>query len=164
MDSLQQSDPAGYIHETHIIAGKGHWMERADTAAIDWMTQYRRNPWPQKVVWRQEEVVRPTFYWLEAPIDECRHQAMVVAEYQGNTIDILRCDYSRLTICLNDQMVDLDQPITIRYQGKNVFQGKIKRTIIHLQTTLDKRGDLRYSYPAVIEVKLPTKNSSTRAI
>ena len=116
------------------------------------------------MVWRQEEVVRTAFYWLEAPIDECRHQAMLVAEYQGNTINILRCDYSRLTVCLNDQMVDLDQPITICYQGKNVFQGKVKRTIAHLQATLDKRGDLRYSYPVVIEVKLLTRNSSTRAM
>lgn len=34
LDSLQQVEPEGYIHETHIVKGKGHWMDRADTAAI----------------------------------------------------------------------------------------------------------------------------------
>ena len=61
LDSLQAADLDGYVHETHIIKGKGHWMDRADTAAIAWMAQYRRNPYPDRVVWRQEEtMVRPS--------------------------------------------------------------------------------------------------------
>ena len=155
MDSLQQADPSGYIHETHIILGKGHWMDRADTAAISWMAQYRRNPWPQKVVWRQEEVTRPVFYWVEAPIEECHHQDMVVVEYENNTIDISHCDYTRLTFGLNDQMVNLDRPIVVRYRGKKLFKGKVKRTIAQMSMTLEKRSDLRYMFPAVLEVKLP---------
>lgn len=62
LDSLQQVEPGGYIHETHIAKGKGHWMDRVDTAAIAWMTKYKRNALPKKVVWRQEEVVRPSMY------------------------------------------------------------------------------------------------------
>ena len=54
MDSLQAHDPEGYIHETHILADKEHWMDREDRAAVPWMAQYRRNPWPKKLVWQQE--------------------------------------------------------------------------------------------------------------
>ena len=65
MDSLHAADPAGYVHETHIVAGKGHWMDRADTLAIAWMAKYRRNVVPERVVWRQEETVRPSMSWLK---------------------------------------------------------------------------------------------------
>lgn len=154
MDSLQQADPAGYIHETHILKDKGHWMDRADTAAIAWMAQYHRNPWPQRVVWRQEEVVSPSFYWLTAPADELQSGRTVIAEYKDNIIEILRCDYTRLLLRLNDSMVDLDRPVVVRYQGRILFEGKPIRTIATLCRTLNERSDLRYMFPAEVEAKL----------
>ena len=154
MDSLQQADNEGYIHETHIIQGKGHWMDRVDAAAVPWMAQYKRNPYPNKVVWRQEEVTRNAFYWLSVPEKECRHKAMVVAEIDKNVIEISESDYSRLTIYLNDDMVDLDKPITVRYNGKKVFKGKLSRTVGNMARTLEERGDVRYMFPAMVEVEL----------
>lgn len=154
MDSLQQADNEGYIHETHIIKGKGHWMDRVDAAAVPWMAQYKRNPYPTKVVWRQEEVTRKAFYWLSVPEEECRHKAMVVAEIDKNVINISESDYSRLTIYLNDDMVNLNKPVVVTYKGKRVFKGKLPRTIGNLARTLDERGDLRYMFPATVEVEL----------
>ena len=155
MDSLQQADNEGYIHETHIIKGKGHWMDRVDAAAVPWMAQYKRNPYPNKIVWRQEEVTRPAFYWLSVPEKECRHKAMVVAEIDKNVIEISESDYSRLTIYLNDDMVDLNKPVVVNYKGKKVFKGKLSRTIANMARTLDERDDLRYMFPAMVEVELP---------
>ena len=155
MDSLQQADNEGYIHETHIIKGKGHWMDRVDAAAVPWMAQYKRNPYPTKVVWRQEEVTRPAFYWLSVPEEECRHKAMVVAEIDKNVINISESDYSRLIIYLNDEMVDLNKPVVVNYKGKKVFKGKLPRTIANMARTLAERGDLRYMFPAMAEVELP---------
>lgn len=155
MDSLQQADNEGYIHETHIIKGKGHWMDRVDAAAVPWMAQYKRNPYPNKIVWRQEEVTRPAFYWLSVPEKECRHKAMVVAEIDKNVINISESDYSCLTIYLNDDMVDLNKPVVVNYKGKKVFKGKLSRTIANMARTLDKRDDLRYMFPAMVEVELP---------
>ena len=154
MDSLQQADNEGYIHETHIIKGKGHWMDRVDAAAVPWMAQYKRNPYPNKIVWRQEEVTRPAFYWLSVPEKECRHKAMVVAEIDKNVIEISESDYSRLTIYLNDDMVDLNKPVVVNYKGKKVFKGKLSRTIANMARTLDERDDLRYMFPAMVEVEL----------
>ena len=155
MDSLQQADTEGYIHETHIIKGKGHWMDRVDAAAVPWMAQYKRNPYPNKIVWRQEEVTRPAFYWLSVPEKECRHKATVIAEIDKNVIEISESDYSRLTIYLNDDMVDLNKPVVVNYKGKKVFKGKLSRTIANMARTLDERDDLRYMFPAMVEVELP---------
>lgn len=155
MDSLQQADNEGYIHETHIIKGKGHWMDRVDAAAVPWMAKYKRNPYPNKIVWRQEEVTRQAFYWLSVPEKECRHKAMVVAEIDKNVIEISESDYSRLTIYLNDDMVDLNKPVVVNYKGKKVFKGKLPRTIANMARILDERDDLRYMFPAMVEVELP---------
>lgn len=83
MDSLQQADPEGYIHETHIMEGMGHWMNRADTVAVPWMAQYKRNPYPRKIVWQQEEVLRPSFYWLQAPAGELKRGTTRTAHMSG---------------------------------------------------------------------------------
>ena len=65
LDSLQQNDPEGYRHLTTIVEGCGHWMNRADTAAIEWMNDFERNPRPKRIVWRQEESgLRDCFYNL----------------------------------------------------------------------------------------------------
>lgn len=154
MDSLQKADPEGYIHSTNIIKGKGHWMDLADSESLSWMVQYRRNPYPTKVVWRQEEVVREHFYWLSAPTDEIAHGKSIVAHIEGNSIIIDKCDYSRITIHLNDKMMNLDKKVTVICNGKKVFNKKVKRTIANLQCTMNTRGDFSYVFPVSIDVKL----------
>lgn len=152
LDSLQFFDPEGYIHETHIVKGKPHWMDHVDTTAVRWMEQFRRNPYPKKIVWRQEEVVRPCFYWLSAPKDEMERGKTVRLELKGNKVEISQCDYSTLTLYFNDEMVNLDESIEITYQDKVLFSGKLQRTKENLSRTLQERGDYRYMFPAAINI------------
>jgi len=154
LDSLQKQDPDGYIHETHIMKGMGHWMEQADTVAISWMAKYRRNPYPDRVVWRQEEVIRPYFYWLSAPKEELAHGKTLIVERKNNDIYIETCDYSGCTLYLNDEMVDLDRPVTVYYKGKKIFRKKLKRSLAMLQSSVYERGDYRYMFPAEIKIVL----------
>ena len=157
MDSLQQADPEGYIHETHIMAGMGHWMMRADTVAVPWMAKYKRNPYPTKVVWQQEEVLRPSFYWISAPQRELKRGQRVRLTCQNNVIDITECTYSELTLWLCDELVDLDNRITVRYQGRTLFNGKLRRTRDNMRQSLSERGDLSYIFPARVTVKTREK-------
>lgn len=154
MDSLATANPGKYIHSTHIIEGKGHWMDNLDAEAIGWMSQYRRNPYPRNIVWRQEEVTREYFYWLGAPKEELAHGKTVEARIEKNTIDIDQCDYSRLKIYLNDNLVDLDKKVTIRYKGKKIVSKKLKRTIANLHNTLNSRNDRSYAFPSFIEIEI----------
>ena len=154
MDSLQKADPAGYIHETHLVKGKGHWMEHQDTLAVTWMPRYRRDPFPEKIVWRQEEVCRPSFYWLEADPAEIAHGKIVRASHEGNVFDIEECDYKRLTICLNDEFADLDQPIVVRWKGKEIFNGKVTRSRDAVQHSLQLRRDPRLVFTAQLVLDL----------
>ena len=154
LDSLHTQDPDGYIHETHIVAGKPHWMDLTDAAALPWLQRHQRNPYPTRIVWRQEEVTHPHFYWLSAPADQLQRGKTVRLTLQGNTVNIQQCDYNQLTLHFNDQMVNLDKPITIRHNGKTLFKGKLPRTLTNLQTTLAQRSDLRYMFPSQVTVKV----------
>lgn len=154
LDSLQKADPQGYIHQTHIVAGKSHWMDLEDAAALPWLQQYQRNPYPTHIVWRQEEVTHSHFYWLTAPTDQLQRGKTVRLTLQGNRVDLQQCDYTELTLHFNDQMVNLDKPITIRMKGKTLFKGKLSRTAENLKNSLSQRGDLRYIFPAQITIHL----------
>ena len=154
MDSLSAAHPGKYIHSNNIIEDKGHWMDRVDTAAIGWMAQYRRNPYPKQIVWRQEFVTREHFYWLSAPSNEVKQGKTVTAHIEGNDIHIEKCDYTRLTIYLNDYLADLDKEITIYLDSKEIARIKPRRTIANMYNTLNLRNDRSYAFPCIIEVEM----------
>lgn len=155
MDSLQAADPEGYVHETHIISGKGHWMERVDTAAIAWMAKYRRNAVPERVVWRQEETVRPSMYWLKVDALEARPGMQIVASRKGNRIIVERCDYPSFTLCLNDDVADLDKPVIVEYNGRRLLKKRVRRSADIIARSLRERQDPRLVFSAELEVKMP---------
>lgn len=154
MDALQAADPDGYVHEGHMVAGKGHWMDREDVAAVPWMAKYVRNPYPSKVVWCQGDEPKKAFYWLGAPESELAKGKVVRADVSGNTIDITACDYSSLTIYLNDKIVNLDQPVKVTYGDKVLFEGSVTRSPATMRSTLAARQDLSYIFSAAVTVAL----------
>ena len=152
LDSLQTDDPDGYIHETHIVKGCGHWMNRADTAAISWMAQFTRNVIPDRIVWRQEDVARATFYWLKVPMEEAQPGMKVTASIRDNTIYIDECDYNELYICLNDSLADLDRKVRISYKGRILFNGKVFRKRETIRKSLLERNDPKQIYCSEIHL------------
>lgn len=159
LDELQRADPEGYIHETHVMKGMGHWMLRADTAAIAWMMKHTRNPYPQKIVWRQDnEVLVNDFYWLHISNLELGKGKTVVVNREGNNIFIERSDCRELTFLLCDEMMDLDRPVSVYYQGKLLCKKRVHRTMAHLRETLYSRNDPAYAFPASLTVVMPTQH------
>ena len=154
LDSLQKADPQGYVHKTTIVEGAGHWMNRVDTTAVTWMAAYTRNTAPKKIVWRQEEVLKRFFYWIEAPQDQLARGKQVRLEVDGNRIVIERCDYSSLTLWLNDRVVDLDREVVVESAGKTLFKGKLQRSSAMMMESLYERNDPGYIFPAKITVSL----------
>ena len=153
MDSLQQSDPQGYIHETHIVPGKPHWMDLEDKAALPWMAQYRRNPYPSKLVWVQGDRSHSHFYWVGVPEAEPKKGAELLVTVKGNTISIQSEDYSAVTLYLNDDIVNLDRPVTVKWGKRTVYKGHVPRTEENMRATIGQRGDTSYCFPSIVTVK-----------
>ena len=164
LDDLQAADPDGYIHSTHIVEGKGHWMDNEDRAAVPWMAQYKRNPYPSKVVWRQSEVMRTSFYWISIDESEYADGATIVAQIDGNTINISQCDYEHVKLYLNDEMVNLDEPVVVTCGNTELFNGMVKRSREVMESSLAEFGDIRYIFPAVVNVEVTSNGSKNNTL
>lgn len=166
MDSLEQSEPAnynpkGYAHKTTIVEGCGHWMNRADTAAIEWINDFERNPRPEYIVWRQEESgLRDCFYNLSVPKEEMAAGKEARVSFHKNVITIVHNDYNTLNIHLNDQIVDLNKKVSILYNSTEIFNDYVPRKAEHIDASIEKRMDSEYIFNAVISIV----NGETRAL
>ncbi|MCH7729646.1 MAG: alpha/beta hydrolase [Planctomycetes bacterium] len=155
LGELRKADPAGYFHWAKIYANKGHWLDREDAAAIPWMAKQSRNPIPERVVWKQDDVTHSRFYWLAVDKENRRGRSEVFANRNGQQVDVKANGIDRLTLRFNDEMLDLDQPVTISSRGKQIFQGKLDRTIATLSVTLRERGDPQLVFSAHVSFDLP---------
>ncbi len=153
LDSLQKGDPSGYVHEVHIYPDMPHWMSRRDTIAIPWMAKFIRNPLPEKVVWRQDDVLNPYFYWLAVSPTAMRAGNEIIAAYKNNIINILKCDSDTVIVNLNDSMMNLDKPVTVFFKGKKIFKGKVKRTILTTWKSIKARGDNNFIFSAQLKIE-----------
>lgn len=159
MDSLQQSDPTGFIHETHILPGKPHWMDLEDKAALPWMAQYHRHSYPSTVVWVQGDRGHKHFYWLGVPEEETKKGAELHVSVKGNTINIDTEDYTSVTLYLNDSIINLNKPVTVKWGKQTVYKGRLPRTEENMRNTINQRGDLAYCFPSQVTVKKRVKTS-----
>jgi Transglutaminase-like superfamily len=142
LDELQKSDPQGYTHMSRIYPGLGHWMDRKDAEAVPWMAQFTRQPWPKKIVWLQDDRIHTRFYWLAlGPGHDMKEKDQLTAEVKGQTITLTGKIPQKLSLRLSDQLLNLDQKITVTANGRTVFSGKVTRSAEVIRKSLQERAD-----------------------
>jgi predicted esterase len=149
---LRQEDPSGYEHWAKVYAGKGHWLDREEAAGVEWMLEFTRNIIPQRIVWLQDDVRHHRFYWLACDDSAAKAGDKIVAVRQENTITIEAAPPGKVTVLLRDDMLDMDQPIAIKFGEKVVFRGKVDRSLATLAQTLADRGDPNAMFSAQVAV------------
>ena len=152
---LRKNDAEGYEHKVVLEPGKGHWMDRKDAVAIPWMAKHRRNPLPTRLVWKQDDVVHSRFYWLAIDPSDVKDRPEITASRNGQMIDVTSKDLRRVTVRLNDDLVNLDQPIKITSGDKVLFAASVPRTISTLAKTLAERADPQGIFSAEVTIELP---------
>ncbi|CAG8659606.1 11040_t:CDS:1, partial [Dentiscutata heterogama] len=160
--NLQNEDPNGYIHWVEIYKNMGHDLKRKEKAALNWMTQYTRNPIPDRVVWWQDSVTHDRFFWLELPENQIREHTKVTATRDGQNFDIQTKDYKQVTILLNDTMVDMDSPIKITMGEKVLFEGIVPRTIGAIARSLKRHGDPYLIFTGEVTVCTESNRNSSK--
>ncbi|HUF63231.1 MAG TPA: hypothetical protein VMN36_14245 [Verrucomicrobiales bacterium] len=151
---LRQRDPGGYRHEAVIHEGLGHWMERRDAAALSWMQQFTRDPVPERVVWLQDDVTHGRFYWLAVDDEERKAGTLIQAAREGQRISVEAEGVKRLRIALDDRVLNLDEEIVVVSGNRELFRGRVERTIEGLSRTLEERGDRGLTFSAELRVEL----------
>jgi hypothetical protein len=136
-----------------IYPQHGHWMKRDDAAAVPWLSGFARNLRPQRIVWLQDDVTEPRFYWLENPAPKAGQR--VVARRDGQIITIDEATgIEQLRVLLDDGMLDLDQPVKVMFEDRTLFEGMVPRTAATIARTLGDRGDPKAVFTAEVTVRL----------
>jgi pimeloyl-ACP methyl ester carboxylesterase len=141
LDRLQEADPGGYEHFARVYDGLPHWMNRREAEALPWMARHTRNPWPKKVVWLQDDVTHTRFYWLALPGEEVKVGRKITAEIAGQTVKLSGDVPQRIILRLHDALVDLDQPVRVAVEGREVFHGRVTRRAEVIRESIQERAD-----------------------
>ena len=161
--ALRENDPLAYRHLVTIYPEKGHWMDGEDASALEWMTSFVRDPLPEKIVWKQDDVTNDRFYWLSTPERQPVAGALVTATRSAQTIEIEGNGIDRISVRLNDQMLDLDQEICIKTPERILYEGQVERTIAMLAATLAQRGDPQSVFSAEVVCDLSKSHAASVA-
>lgn len=151
---LAAADEGGYEHKVTIYPEMPHWMGGKDKEALPWMAARRRNVWPEKVIWLQDDVRGNRFYWLELvePGDGA-DRARIAAEVKGQTIAVEAKGLDRIALRLRDNLIDLDKDIVVTFDGETVFEGRVPRTRKVIEESLAGRPDPRSACTARLVVE-----------
>jgi len=169
LQELRASDPGGYTQiEFKATPGLGHAFPPGEPSkGLKWIAEKRRDPYPKKIVWEYASNPFPLpddedkigrieqhwFYWLHCALPADRMH--VVARREGNTFDLEDVhpafpeDFS---ILLNPEMIDVDEDVVVRVDGKEVYRGKPVPDVATILETLDARLDRRLVFDRRVRI------------
>ena len=181
LDSMQRIHPDEYVHRVKLLEGYGHSIDYTPTTP--WLAQHKRNAQPRHFLWENFEMdglKRNAFYNLQvlAEEDEFRTKYEFTANVD-NSIDIkvdavkynptwkdprwginmlfskdfTPAQHGHLRIFLSDQLVDLKKKVTVRINGKEVFNGKVKGSKKNQKLAHELWGDPMRNFKHAVEVK-----------
>ena len=162
---LRKSDPEFYIHQVKIYEGKGHQITHAkvkglvkqqidglDSSGISWISNFTRNPYPKKVVWMQDDVMHNRFYWLK--VNKPQVNSLIIASINNQTITIEKATLTDLIIRLNDEMIDMDKKVIVKYLDTEIFNGIVHRNKKTILNSIEEYGDPKSIYFGEISISL----------
>ena len=152
LKKLNEEDPEGYRYYIKIYKNKGHWMDNLEASALDWMSDFIRNPYPSKVVWKQGNVLHKRFYWLRN--EDPSFGDLIECNIDDQIITVLSSSSSKITIQLNDDLVDMDREITVNYLSRQLFKGFVYRDIDIIKRSIREYGDPKSVYYGEIRLTL----------
>lgn len=152
--ALAQAHEGDYVHFFKSYPQYGHWMNREDAVAVPWMLKFTRQAWPKAITWYQDDVVSTRFYWLSVDPNIAQKGQLIQARCIGQKITIQANDPKAITLRLSDSLLDLDQEVVVEWNGKQVFSGKVKRSVSAIDVSLQQRADPSGIATALLPVKM----------
>jgi len=149
----REEDGDGYACDYREYPGVSHMYPDGVYKDIDkFLERQRRDPYPRTVVWHPQADWKRRFYNL-ALVPPLRGSSVRAEMREDNTVVVTSQGIGSLVIHLNDQLADLERPVTVRHNGKEVFSGMVKRTLTTMLETLGEQGDPNQYYTA--KIRLP---------
>ena len=168
-----------FRHRIHLLPGMQHHITYGLTTP--WLKQFVRNPYPKTVLWEDFEMDgrrRSGFYNLQVLARPSEQRTYYEMDIDQNVVSIKvsNVDYTttmkdkqwgidlkfnrsysvatggKLRVYLNNQLVDLGKPVTIKVNGKQVFQGIVKADLQAMVNSCAEYFDPCRVYPVAVDL------------
>ena len=181
-DSLEKAHPGYYKHFIDVIPGYGHAIDYTPTTP--WLAKFSRNPHPEYFYFEMYDMYgrkRETFYNLKVnEPSSVSERSCYEVKRDGNTIELnativrYTTTYSsggidmyfkkkyqnskkgNVTIYLNEEMVDFNQPVRVVLNGKEVFNGMVGTSLKSMVESCALFYDPERLFTAAIDVDIPS--------
>lgn len=145
----------GYDHVFREFSDRAHeGFQEHYPDVLEWLSARPRNPAPDEILRVPHMgIVTPArrIHWIEVDT----RQALLQARITGQIIDITVRWAGQITLYLNDRLVDLDQPVTIRLNGQHLHTGRYTRSTTVALDEARASGDTDRLYPARASILMP---------
>lgn len=184
LNSLQKSDPEGYVNHLELHKGNGHGIDYKP--GPEWLMQFTRNPHPKRVtctLFQHDGVKNKGAYWLrttndlvnklihlDGRINPADNSISITADATKNDEKVQAADWQqplsdqgetvpatglKLRVWLHESLLDLTKPVKISINGKLVETHIPKPELGILSGSLLLFGDPEFSYPCKVDVTVP---------
>lgn len=149
----------------HELPGAGHDGNVWSTlpTALKWLQERPRERYPKRVSKSLQTARDGWCYWIR--IDKLDDEgtgkagqkpaAGIDGEIDGQTVRLFSEGVSKTTLCLASEMVDLDKPLTVIWNGKTAFEGKVERSLAAMLELVYDKTDWKGTFEAAVELKAP---------
>jgi predicted esterase len=128
--------------------------------SCDWLTIIKPDTSDKSAAWynvfdvRYKEYIETRQLWIEGNYYEPLKSAVVQASYKDNVYTLQTSAANEVELKISPEMVDLNKPITVMANGKQVFKGKIKADKHFLLNGFQKTFDREAMWVNSIKVKI----------
>ncbi len=140
----------GFSGKFECPVGVGHLVPDHDELAE--LLKNTRDTRPDFVVWTQSDNVLKRCYWVEAP--EPVNGGHIEAKIVKNTITLKAQKQTKLTLWLDDKLVDMKKPVTVEVEGGKPQVFHLKPSLETYCQGLEATADPHLTAPTRIEVSL----------
>lgn len=151
LNELEKKHPGQYVHRYIETVDGGH-MPPGDklNEQVKWVLQHERNPNPKELTWEPTRSFVKQFYWLR--VEQPAMFQRIEANIKGNTIELVTTRLNAgFSVLLNDQLVDLSKPVTVRVNGEETFRGLLQPSATAILESIVGKLDDKLVYTARID-------------
>ena len=168
-----------FVHRINLLPGMQHHIKYDLTTP--WLKNFVRNPYPKTVLWEDYDMDgrhRSGFYNLQVLTSPTKDRTYYDMNIHNNVvkINIKEVEYTaverdkhwgiemrfnrsytnakggRLRIYLNSELVDMNKPVTVIVNGKELYRKNVKANLQDMINSCTEYFDPYRVYPASIEI------------
>jgi len=133
----------------------GHRIHAVDAwkNVYDWFKKHKRSVFPNSVAIYYDGMGPLNSFWLE--LRNAQKGARASAQVRDGQIEIKASGARQVTVYLSDELVNLNEKVTVRLNNARVFRGMVKRCPATALASCFERNDREMVYAASLTFDLP---------